>query len=241
MRSMATPARTTTEEREHAPRGHQAVRNASHRSACPFSVSSSRSCPARYPRWFPYLRGWPGWRSWPSKPEQPPDQLDHLGRSAVPGDLLQMRGGRMQQLVDDGGRRGVDGGLLLGAECAEPLAGPLDLRPPDRLRTLPEVGEQRCNLEGLLPFEERVHLALDDGLGGGGFLAALAQVRLRDRLQVVEVIEEHVGQLADLRLHVPRHRDVDEEERATPRPHGRGHVLLADNGVRRAGAADHDV
>ena len=77
-----------------------------------------------------------------------------------------------------------------------------------------------------------------------GLLHALAQVGLRHRPQVVEVVEEHSAQLRHRGLDVARDRDVDEEQRpVAPRPRPRAATTSSCRmtSARGAGAADHDV
>ena len=66
-------------------------------------------------------------------------------------------------------------------------------------------------------------------LGRRRLLAALAQVGLGHRAQVVEVVEEDARELRHRGLDVARDRDVDEEERpAAPARAARGlHVAAA--------------
>jgi hypothetical protein len=75
------------------------------------------------------------------------------------------------------------------------------------------------------------------GLGASG-----DAVLLRDLRQVVEIVAEDVGQVGHAGLDVPRHRQVDEEERpARPAPHCLRRGLAGDDRSRRGGGADHHV
>ena len=57
---------------------------------------------------------------------------------------------------------------------------------------------------------------------------AAREVFADGRLQVVDVVEEHLLDLAGRRFDVPRHGDVDDEERAVAaRPHHRFDVRLS--------------
>ena len=68
------------------------------------------------------------------------------------------------------------------------------------------------------------------------------QVLAHGRLQVVDVVEEHLLDLAGRRLDVARHGDVDDEQRpVAPRPHHRLDVRLGEDRRRRAGRGDDDV
>ena len=69
-----------------------------------------------------------------------------------------------------------------------------------------------------------------------------ARFSLHDRLQVVDVVEEDLVEIADRRLDVARHRDVDDEERpAAPRPHRLLDVRAGEDRLGRAGGGDDDV
>src|SRR3990172_6803202 len=83
---------------------------------------------------------------------------------------------------------------------------------------------------------------LGAGGGGGGRGGGRREVRLRRRLQVVDVEEVDAGHLAGGRLHVARHGDVDDDQLALrPRAHGRGDLLPADGRRRRRRRGDDDV
>ena len=168
-----------------------------------------------------------------------------LGGWPLPATLLELHGGRVQQLVHDGRGRGLEGLLLLRRQRAQPRARLLELGAADLLGAPAQLDQQRHHVERLLPVQELAHLPLDQRLGRRGLLAALAQVRLRHRLQVVEVVEEDARRACPHRgVDVARHRDVDEEQRAR---RGRRACARASTSSRwmtmpgRAGAADHDV
>ena len=63
-----------------------------------------------------------------------------------------------------------------------------------------------------------------------------------DRLQVVDVVEEHLLDLAGRRLDVAGQGDVDDEQRpCAPRPHDRLDARLGEDRRGRAGGGDDDV
>src|SRR5205823_10528862 len=73
-------------------------------------------------------------------------------------------------------------------------------------------------------------------------LAPVVQGGLDHALQVVDVVEEHPGELGDPGVQVTRHGDVDEDHRP-PGPggdHGR-EVVPAEHDVGRVGGGDDDV
>ena len=88
----------------------------------------------------------------------------------------------------------------------------------------------------------RVDFLADDRLGARELGAAPRQVLLHDRLQVVDVVEEHLLELADRRLDVARHGDVDDEQRpVAPRPHHLFDARARQDRLGRAGRGDDDV
>ena len=161
---------------------------------------------------------------------------------AVASHLLELHGGAVEQLVHDRSRGGVDGAFLFGGERAEAPPGFLDLGPADLVGALAQIDEQRHHVERAAPLEERADLLLDDAFRGGSFPLPLAEVRLGDRLHVVEVVEEDAGHLPGVLGDVARHGDVDEEERP---PAARGlrrlDVVAVNDHARGPGAADDDV
>ena len=69
-------------------------------------------------------------------------------------------------------------------------------------------------------------------------LARRARFSRDRRLQIVDVVEEHLLDFAGRRLDVARQRDVDDEQRpVAPRPHHRLDARLGENRRRRAGRA----
>ena len=82
----------------------------------------------------------------------------------------------------------------------------------------------------------------DDRLGLLDFRRAPREVLLDDRLQVVDVVEEHLLDVADAGFDVARHRDVDDEERVAAVPARRRFDLRArDDRPLRSGRGDDDV
>ncbi len=85
-------------------------------------------------------------------------------------------------------------------------------------------------------------LLLDDGLRARQLGAALGQVVLHDLLQVVDVVEEDLLEVAGRGLDVARHRDVDDEQRTVrPLAHDRLHEFARDDRGRGAGRGHRDV
>ncbi|MEJ2523855.1 MAG: segregation/condensation protein A, partial [Gammaproteobacteria bacterium] len=67
-------------------------------------------------------------------------------------------------------------------------------------------------------------------------------VSLDDLLEIVDVVQEYVVQLAHRRLHVPRQGDVQDQQRVARAARQRlGHELARDHRVRRRCGRRHDV
>ena len=84
--------------------------------------------------------------------------------------------------------------------------------------------------------------SLHDGFGAIGFYPPVGNMRGDHLLQVVDVVNEDAVQLVHLRIDVARHRDIDEEHRTVAAAAQELLAMLfAEDGMRRAGGADHDV
>ena len=120
---------------------------------------------------------------------------------------------------------------------------PLQLGSPDAHRT----ARRSATIVGTAPRErcharELRHFLGDDRFGALDLRAAARQVLLHDRLQVVDVVEEHLLDVADRCLDVARHGDVDDEQRIAPMPAGHRLDLRArDDRPLRSGRRDDDV
>src|SRR5581483_2390418 len=90
----------------------------------------------------------------------------------------------------------------------------LDLLGRRLLHALDDRSDERPEPAMALAAEVALELVRDDAERGVEVLVALAVVLADDRLEVVEVVDEDARELLDGRLHVARHRDVEEEERA---------------------------
>ena len=89
---------------------------------------------------------------------------------------------------------------------------------------------------------EAVRLLLDDPLGGGQFLVAEQAVVLAGRLEVVDGIEVDVGAVADERIEIARHGQIEDQQRPLP-PRGVNGAELVEghDGLSRARRADDQV
>ena len=129
-----------------------------------------------------------------------------------------------------------------GVKRAQPAAHAVNLSLANGLQVLLQRNNGRHDIEGLQARLELVHLQLHDGFGAIGFGLAIGDVRRHHLLQVVDVVNEDAVQLVHLRIDVARDRDIDEEHGTVlAAAQELFAVLLAEDGVRRAGGADDDV
>ena len=134
-----------------------------------------------------------------------------LGR--LSGSAFSCSVGVEQQLLDDQARDLVDARAGSGGRPASLRLEPLELGPADRLEALAQRDDGRHRAARPLPGVNALDLLVDDRFGARDLGAAPREVLADDRLQVVDVVEEHLLDFADRRLDVARHRDVDEEQR----------------------------
>ncbi len=93
---------------------------------------------------------------------------------------------------------------------------PPQLGLPDRLEPLSERHDGRHGTARIEPAEELPDFLRDDLLRLGRFRPALRDVLLHDGLQVVDVIEEDLLEIARTGLDISRHGDIDDEQRPLP-------------------------
>ena len=154
------------------------------------------------------------------QPEQPVQRV-RIGRDErLVADRLQLFGRRQQQLLDDQPGDLVDAGARLGRQPGELRLEPCQLRLADRLEPLAQRHHGRDDLARLQPGANFAASSPTIASARSSSLDAPRQVLLDDPLQVVDVVEEDLLELADGRLDVARHGDVDDEERPlAARPH----------------------
>ena len=97
--------------------------------------------------------------------------------------------------------------------AGQPRLEPLQLGAADVVEPLAERDDGRNRPARTLPHREARHFLRDDRFGARDLGAAPRQVLLHDALQVVDVVEEHLLDLADGRIDVARHGHVDDEQR----------------------------
>src|SRR5207248_7275506 len=109
----------------------------------------------------------------------------------------------------------------------EATLGLAELRGADLLGPRTQRSDRRHDVERRLPCSEPLRLLGDDRLRALG-LAPPAGERLgHDGLEIVDVVEVAALELADRRIEVARHRQIDEEERPAATPAERLRHLFA--------------
>src|SRR6185436_1414492 len=165
----------------------------------------------------------PLWASASALPRVPirirflPVDSEELPHRVDPGDALALAvragepcGGAMEELLHDAVHERLERRMILWTEAAA-MAVQLLLR--DLLEVGPERGHGRLHRERPVPLEESRHLRLDDGFHLGDLGAPLREALCHELRERVQLVHEHVRQLRDLRIHVPRHCEIEEEER----------------------------
>ncbi len=85
-------------------------------------------------------------------------------------------------------------------------------------------------------------MRFEDFHAADDFRLPLAQVRVGDRLEIVDVIEINIVEQVDRRLEIARHREIDQEKGTAFAAFQEGLELrLGQHVMRRAGGADDDV
>mmetsp|Transcript_18985 Transcript_18985/g.56568 ORF Transcript_18985/g.56568 Transcript_18985/m.56568 type:complete len:273 (-) Transcript_18985:931-1749(-) len=122
--------------------------------------------------------------------------------------------------------------LLLRQPITELAHGLFKLAGADRLGLVAQRLDRRHRLERVAPRLKRAQLLLEQQLRLGGRRCAALLVRCDHLLEIIHVVHDRRGlELADVRRHIPRHRDVNKAAHATDgvvtRRHARD-VLLVD-------------
>src|SRR4051812_26189593 len=140
--------------------------------------------------------------------EEMPDGVG-VGRAvSTGGRLLQPHRRVVQQLVDDLHRHGLDGSPFLGRELGEATFGAIELAEPDFLGPGAKRRDRRDHAARGLPGPEALGLLGDDRLGAG--CRILGGPGADGLVEVVDVVEEGVGQRGNLRIEVARDGEVDQ-------------------------------
>ena len=106
----------------------------------------------------------------------------------------------------------------------------------------PHVGYQRHRIQALPPIGESAGLFIHYQLRGVDGLPQGSGIGLGHQLQRVDVVKLHSFQLRHPGVHVPRHRDVHNQQRpARPGPHGLSDDVYLQQIPGRTTGADQDV
>src|SRR5262245_51599194 len=97
-------------------------------------------------------------------------------------------------------------------------------------------------VHGLRRIDEGFNLLANDLFGKLGFTLALLQIRVHDIAQIVNVVQKDVVDLIDFRVHISRHRNVNDKHRTVPSKVNDAFAVrsIQDKVVRPCGA-DNDV
>ena len=120
----------------------------------------------------------------------------------------------MHDLVDDAAGERFDGHLLLGRKRSQAAAHAVQLGLAQGLKMLLQADDGGNDLGGLGALLEAAHLLFHHQLGAHRFLAAVADVRGHDLLQIVDVVDEDSVEIVEAGIDVARHRNVNEEHGA---------------------------
>ena len=159
---------------------------------------------------------------------------------AVP--FLQVGDGRVQKFLDQGLAHVFEGLAHSLVVCAKAAHGARHLVVNGLLAYVHKLLDDGLDAQALHPGVEVLHLLFHYGLGLDGLAAPGCQVLLDNFLQIVDVVEVDVVQAVHVRIHVPRHCDVDEEHG----PVASGlqdclYVACVDNGLRSTRGGDDYV
>ncbi len=118
----------------------------------------------------------------------------------------------------------------------------LQLRLADGFESLAQGDDGRNRVAGSEPRGELVDLFGDDAFRTDHFARAPGEILADRRLEIVDVVEEHLFDLAGRGFDVARDGDIDDEQRAAAPPaHDALDMRLRENRRGRAGRGDDDV
>ena len=133
-------------------------------------------------------------------------------------------------------------GALLGGELAEPVKRLRKLALAKPIHLAANLGEHRHRGESRHPLPVPLRLLSDHRLRRRQRAVPPLEVRAHHRLEIVEIVEIDVVQLAHRRIDVARHGDVEDAERPVAAARDRGaHALLEHHRPRRGRGAEQQV
>ena len=148
----------------------------------------------------------------------------------------------MQELVQQRLTELLDLRSILRTQMIELTQHPLELGDAYIIHAGAQLLDGRDDTEPAIPRPEEVGLFFDDALGGGNLVAAPGGRLGGDRLEIVDIVQEHVLELRDRRIDVARHRQIQNAQRfPATRANDRPHALPRDDRVRRRRRAERNV
>src|SRR6267143_5440795 len=162
----------------------------------------------------------------PLQAEEPPQGLEQA--VAAPGlrGLLEGDGGLVKKLVEERVAEVLDFCALVGAQMREAAQRALQLRGAHLVQARAELLQDRHDDQPAVPGPEALHLLAHDALRRRDVAAALHGGLRRNRLEIVDIVQEDVLELGDSGLHIAWHAEVEDTEGTPPAPgDGRRHAV----------------
>src|SRR4029077_16128755 len=157
------------------------------------------------------------------------------------GGFLQRDRGLVQKLVEHCVTELFELGAILRGQM-HPAQRPPYLLRPNALHLIAQLFQHRHDGQTTVPGPEPLHFLAHDVLGRRDVAPPLGGGLGRDRLEIVDIVEEHVLELRHRGIDVPRHREVEDAERPATAPGDGGcHTIPGHHRVRGRGRAQHDV
>ncbi len=148
----------------------------------------------------------------------------------------------MQKLCRQRPRQRLDRALLRRRQRPQLACRPRQLALPQSLGLLLQRQDRRHRVERLEPLLIARHLRQHNLLRRFGFPRALRPVALRHLLQIVNVVDEAAIHLVHARVHIARHRDIDEKHGPPTPPLNEVRSMRAPKQLlRRARRGNHNV
>src|SRR6185437_4424340 len=138
----------------------------------------------------------------------------HDGETApVGGCGAQAHAGVVEKLVHECPGKMLDGVLVLGRKVPELPQGVSKLRLAHLLHLRTKQLQHRHGREARKPLPVLLDLGRDDRLSSGKLVAPALEIRRDNRLQIIEIIEKHIVQRADVGHDIAWNGNVHDAER----------------------------
>src|SRR5438094_929979 len=173
----------------------------------------------------------------PLETEQFLQRFEETVSSAGLRGLLECDRGMVQELVEQRVTELLHLGAILGRQMRETFERALQLSGTHVVEPPPKLFEHGHGGEPGVPGPEAVHFVAHYALGCGHLMMAVRSGVRGHGLQVVDIVQKHVLELADRGLHIARHGQVEDAQRPrrAPRPPPRRAPSHCARGRRRAG------